>query len=81
MASSRRTSPEQLSRQEGGTQEPNEGIVECDLRMQKEENQRDGEKRRELSEITQKHLERVINAMIPSSAGSILTLSRKCCNE
>ena len=72
MASSRRTSPAQLSRQEGGTQESNEGIVECNLRMQKEENQRDGEKRRELSEITQKHLERVIKTMIPSSAGSSL---------
>ena len=72
MASSRRTSPTQLSRQEGGTQESNEGIVESNLRMQKEENQRDGEKRRELSEIMQKHLERVINMMIPSSADSSL---------
>ena len=35
MASSRRTSPAQLNRQEGGTQEPNEGITECDLIMQK----------------------------------------------
>ena len=57
MASSRRTSPAQLSRQEGRTQESNEGIVECDLRMQKEEIQREGEKRREL---------------IPSSVGSSL---------
>ena len=72
MASSRRTSPTQPSRQEGGTQESNEGIVEGNLRMQKEENQRDGEKRRELSEITQKHLERVINTMILSSGGSSL---------
>ena len=40
--------------------------------MQKEENQRKREKRRELSEITQKHLERVINTMIPSSGGSSL---------
>ena len=39
--------------------------------MPEEENQRDGEKR-ELSEITQKHLERVINTMIPASAGSSL---------
>ena len=53
MASSRRTSPAQLSRQEGGTQEPNKGITERDLIMQKGEIQRDGEKRRELSEITQ----------------------------
>ena len=72
MASSRRTSPTQPSRQEGGTQESNEGIVEGNLRMQKEENQRDGEKRRELLEITQKHLERVINTMILSSGGSSL---------
>ena len=72
MASSRRMSPAQLSRQEGGTQESNEGIVEGDLRRQNEENQRDGEKRRELSEIKQKHLERVINTMILSSAGSSL---------
>ena len=72
MASSRRMSPAQLGRQEEWTQEPNEVVVEDDLRMQKEENQRDGEKRRELSEITQKHLERVINTMIPSSAGSSL---------
>ena len=72
MASSRRTSPAQLSRQEKWVQEPNEGIVTGDLRMQKDENQRDGERRRELSEITQKHLERVINTMIPSSTGSSL---------
>ena len=72
MASSRRTSPTQPSRQEGGTQESNEGTEEGNLRMQKEENQRNGKKRRELSEITQKHLERVINMMIPSSGGSSL---------
>ena len=72
MASSRRTSPAQLSRQEEWAQEPNEGIVAGDLRMQKDENQRDGERRRELSEITRKHLERVINTMIPSSTGSSL---------
>ena len=72
MASSRRMSPAQLSRQEEWTQESNEGTVEGELRMQKEENQRDREQKRELSEITQKHLERVINMMIPSSAGSSL---------
>ena len=72
MASSRRTSPTHLNRQEGGTQESNEGTEDSNLRMQKEENQRNGEKRRELSEITQKHLERVINTMIPSSGGSSL---------
>ena len=72
MASSRRTSPTQPSRQEGGTQESNKGTEEGNLRMQKEENQRNREKRRELSEITQKHLERVINMMIPSSGGSSL---------
>ena len=72
MASSRRTSPTQPSRQEGGTQESNEGIEEGNIRIQKEETQRNGEKRRELSEITQKHLERVINTMIPSSGSSSL---------
>ena len=72
MASSRRTSPAQLSRQEEWAQEPNEGIVAGDLRMQKDENQRDGDRRRGLSEITWKHLERVINMMIPFSAGSSL---------
>ena len=72
MASSRRTSPTQPSRQEGGTHEPNEEMEESNIRMQKEETQRNGEKRRELSEITQKHLERVINTMIPSSGSSSL---------
>ena len=72
MASSRRTSPAQLSRQEEWAQEPNEGIVAGDLRRLKDENQGNRERRRELSEITQKHLERVINMMIPSSAGSSL---------
>ena len=67
MASSRRMSPTQPSRQEGGMQESNEWIVEGNLRMQKKENQRDREKRRELSEIMWKHRERVINTMIPSS--------------
>ena len=72
MASSRRTSPTQPSRQGGGTHEPNEEMEESNVRMQKEETQRNGEKRRELSEITQKHLERVINMMIPSSGSSSL---------
>ena len=72
MASSRRTSPTQPSRQEGGTQESNEGIEEGNVRIQKEETQRNREKRRKLSEITQKHLERVINMMIPSSGSSSL---------
>ena len=69
MASSRRTSPTQPSRQ-GGTHEPNEEMEGGNVRMQKEETQRNGEKRRELSEITQKHLERVINTMMPSSGSS-----------
>ena len=72
MASSRITSLAQLSRQENWAQEPNEGIVAGDLRMQKDENQRYRERRRELLEITQKHLERAINTMIPSSTGSSL---------
>ena len=53
-------------------QEPNEGVVTSELRTQKDDNQRDRERRRELSEITQKHLERIINTMIPSSTGSSL---------
>ena len=40
--------------------------------MQKGEIQKEGETRRELSEITQKHLEKIINTMILPSAGSSL---------
>ena len=72
MASSRRTSPTQPSRHERGTHEPNEEKEEVNVRIQNDVTQRNGEKRRELSEITQEHLERVINTMIPSSEGSSL---------
>ena len=72
MASSRRTSPTQPSRQERGTHEPTEEKEEVNVRIQNDVTQGNGEKRRELSEITQKHLERVINTMIPSSGISSL---------
>ena len=70
MASSRRTSPAQTGRQQEWAQEPNEEVITSNLRVQKGKNQREGERRRELLEITWKHLERVINTMIPSSTGS-----------
>ena len=70
MASSRRTSPAQANRQQGWTQEPTEEAITSDIRPQSCEDQREGERRRELSEIMQKHLERVINTMIPSSTCS-----------
>ena len=70
MALSRRTSPTQTYRQQGWTQEPTEEVITNDIRPQSGEGQREGERRRELLEITRKHLERVINTMIPSSACS-----------
>ena len=70
MASSRRTSPAQIGRQQEWPQEPSERAITSDTRVQNNEDQREGERKRELSEITQKHLERVINTMIPSSTCS-----------
>ena len=67
MASSRRTLPAQIGRQQGWPQEPSEEAISSDTRVQNNEDQREGERKRELSEITRKHLERVINTMIPSS--------------
>ena len=67
MASSRRTSPAQIGRQQEWPEEPSEEAISSDTRVQNNEDQREGERKRELSEITQKHLERVINTMIPSS--------------
>ena len=67
MASSRRTSPAQANRQQEWTQEPKEEVITSNIKTQNgEENtdEREGERRRELSEITQKHLERVINMII-----------------
>ena len=72
MASSRRTSPAQVGRQQEWPQKPSEEEISSDTRVQNNEDQREKERKRELSDITQKHLERVINTMIPSSAGSSL---------
>ena len=70
MASSRRTSPAQIGRQQEWPQEHSEEAISSDTRVQNNEDQREGERKRELSEITRKHLERVINTMIPSSTCS-----------
>ena len=73
MASSRRTSPAQENRQQEWTQEPNKEVITSNIKTQNcEENteEREGERRRKLSEITQRQLERVINTMIPSSTCS-----------
>ena len=73
MASSRRTSLVQANRQQEWTQEPNEEVITSNIKTQKgEENidEREGERRRELSEIMQRQLERVIITMIPSSTCS-----------
>ena len=70
MASSRRTSPAQTGRQQEWAQEPNDEAITSGIRVQNNQDQREGERRRELSEITGKHLERVINTMIPPSTCS-----------
>ena len=70
MASSRRTSPAQIGRQQEWPQEPSGEAISSDTRVQNNEDQREGERKRELSEITRKHLERVINTMIPPSTCS-----------
>ena len=73
MASSRRTSPVQANRQQEWVQEPNKEVITSNIRTQNCEestDKREGERRRELSEITQRQLERVINTMIPSSTCS-----------
>ena len=70
MASSRRTSLAPTYRQQEWTQQPNEEVPTSNIKIQIfEENaeEREGERRRELSEITRRQLERVINTMIPSS--------------
>ena len=75
MASSRRTSPVQMNRQQGWIQEPTEEAITSNIKAQscKESlDEREADRRRELSEITQRHLERVINTMIPSSGCSSL---------
>ena len=74
MASSRRTSPAHTTKQtdwiRAGTQE---GKVEVSRQQKCEETNGEEEqpRRRDISEITRKHLERVISAMIPSSMCSI----------
>ena len=70
MASSRRTSPAKTGRQQEWAQEPNDEAITSGIRVQSGEDQRGGERRRELLEISRKHLERVINTMIPSSTCS-----------
>ena len=73
MASSRRTSLVQTYRQHEWTQELNEEVPTSNIKTQNfEENaeEREGKRRRELSEITWRQLERVINTMIPSSTYS-----------
>ena len=73
MASSRRTSPVQTNRQQEWTQEPNEEVITSNIKTRNGEDnteEREGERRRELSEITRRQLERVINTMIPSSTCS-----------
>ena len=52
MVSSRRTSPAQTSRQQEWAQEPNDEAITSGIRVQNNEDQREGERRRELSEIT-----------------------------
>ena len=52
MASSRRTSPAQIGRQQEWPQEPSEEAISSDTRVQNDEDQREGERKRELSEIT-----------------------------
>ena len=72
MASSRRTSPAQLNRQAEWPHAPHEEEPKNTGLHNNEENfnRHDAGRRREISDITQKHLEQVISAMIPSSTGS-----------
>ena len=68
MASSRKTSPAQAGRQKDWIQEPTEEAFTGNTGTQNhKENTDEKDRRRELLEITRKHLERVINTMIPSS--------------
>ena len=73
MASSRRTSPAQANRQQEWIQEPTEEVIMSNIKAQsckQSLDEREVDRRRELSEITRRHLERVINTMIPSSGCS-----------
>ena len=73
MALSRRTSPAHVNRQSKWIQ-PNVEIERMDITRQQKCDETLGEcdlvRRRDILEITQKHLERVISAMIPSSTCS-----------
>ena len=63
----------QTYRQHEWTQEPNKEVPTSNIKTQNFEDnaeEREGERRRELSEITRRQLERVINTMIPSSTCS-----------
>ena len=68
MASSRRTSPAQANRQQEWIQEPMEEAITSNIKAQSCD--REVDRKRELSEIMRRHLERVINTMIPSSGCS-----------
>ena len=83
MASSRRISPAQVGRQQDWLQEPTEEAFTGNIVTQnQEENTDEKDRRRELPEITQKHLERVINTMIPSSGyNSFDTMDRAPVNS
>ena len=61
----------QANRQQEWTQEPNKEVITSNIKTQNcEENTEERERRRELSEITRRQLERVINTMMPSSTCS-----------
>ena len=73
MALSRRTSLAQTNRQQEWIQQPVEYAITSNIKAQSCEesiDEKESNRRRELSEITRRHLEKVINTMIPSSACS-----------
>ena len=69
MTSSRRTSPAQVNRQPEWIQPP---VENNNMKNQNKEQSQDRDvgRRREISDITRRHLEQVINTMIPSSTCS-----------
>ena len=73
MASSRRTSPAQANRQQEWIQEQTEEAITSHIKAQsgkESSDEREADRRRELLEITRRHLERVINTMRPLSGCS-----------
>ena len=73
MASSRRTSPAQVNRQQEWIQEPTEEAITSNIKAkscEESSDEREVDRRRELLEIMRRHLERVINTMIPLSGCS-----------